>query len=163
MASAPNGSCATDRGGERSRCRAAALIAYFDTSALIKTLLEEDGSQLADELWSRSSARIASRLVYPEARAALAAAQRGGRIDERTQRSTVSDLRSACEAMLLIGVDWSLARQAGQLAEQHELRGYDAVHLATALATNAADLLLVTWDRDLARGAAQSGIAITPS
>ena len=124
--------------------------------------MEEDGSQLADELWSRSSPRIAS-LVYPEARAALAAAQRRGRIEERTQRSTVSDLQSACEAMLLIGVDWSLARQAGQLAERHGLRGYDAVHLATALTTDAADLVLVTWDRDLARAAAQSSIAVVPS
>jgi hypothetical protein len=52
VASAPNGPFAPNRSGERSHCRAAALIAYFDTSALIKTLLEEDGSQLADELWT---------------------------------------------------------------------------------------------------------------
>ena len=84
-------------------------------------------------------------------------------IDERTQRSTVSGLQAACEAMLLIGVDWSLAHLAGQLAEQHGLRGYDAVHLATALATNATDLVLVTWDRNLAHAAAQAGIAVTPS
>lgn len=48
-------------------------------------------------------------------------------------RSTVTDLQAACEAMLLIGIDWSLARHAGELAEVHGLRGYDAVHLATAL------------------------------
>jgi len=135
----------------------------LDSSALVKTLLEEDGSQLADELWSRSSARVASRLAYPEARAALAAAHRGGRIDQSTHRSTVRDLQSACEAMLLIGVDWPLARHAGELAEQHDLRGFDAVHLATALAVDAADLVLVTWDRDLARAAVRSGIAVAPS
>ena len=33
-------------------------------------------------------------------------------------------------AMLLIGVDWSLALHAGKIAEDHALRGYDAVHLA---------------------------------
>jgi predicted nucleic acid-binding protein len=125
--------------------------------------LEEDGSQLADELWSRSSARVASRLVYPEARAALAAAQRGARIDERTHRSTVDDLHAACEAMALIGVDWALARHAGELAERYGLRGYDAVHLATALAADAADLVLVTWDRGLSLAAVQAGIAVVPS
>ena len=130
---------------------------------MIKTLLAEDGSALADELWSRSSTRIASHLVYPEARAALAAARRGHRIDERTHRSTVSDLQSACAAMLLVGVDGALARHAGQLAEQHRLRGYDAVHLATALAADAADLVLVTWDRDLAHAAVRSGIGVVPN
>jgi predicted nucleic acid-binding protein len=154
---------AAERACERPGYRAAALIAYFDTSALIKTLLEEDGSPLADEVWLRASARIASRLVYPEARAALAAAHRGGRIDMPTHRSTVTDLQAACGAMVLIGVDWALAQQAGDLAEQHGLRGYDAVHLATALASDAADLVFVTWDRELARATTKSGVAVAPS
>ena len=95
-------------------------------------------------------------------RAALAAAERGGRIDQRTHRSTVSDLQSACQAMLLIGIDWSLARRAGELAEIHGLRGYDAVHLATALAAATPRLVLVTWDRDLAGATVRSGIAAAP-
>jgi uncharacterized protein len=64
--------------------------------------------------------------------------------------------------MLLIGVDWALARQAGDLAEHYGLRGYDAVHLATALAVDATDLVLVTWDRNLAGAAVQAGIAVAP-
>ena len=65
--------------------------------------------------------------------------------------------------MVLIGVDWPLARHAGELAEQHALRGYDAMHLATALATDAPDLALVSWDYDLASAALQLGITIIPS
>ncbi|HVF80004.1 MAG TPA: type II toxin-antitoxin system VapC family toxin [Solirubrobacteraceae bacterium] len=126
-------------------------------------LLEEEGSQLADELWARSSQRVASRLVYAEARAALAAAHRGGRIDQNSLRAAVGNLEAACGAMLLIGVDWPLAQHAGELAERHALRGYDAVHLATALATSAPDLALVTWDRDLASAALELGITIIPS
>lgn len=123
---------------------------------------EEAGSSLADEVWLRASARIASRLVYPEARAALAAAHRGGGIDARVHRSTVSDLQAACGAMVLIGVDWALARQAGDIAQQHGLRGYDALYLATALASDAADLVFVTWDRELARATTKSGVAVAP-
>jgi len=111
----------------------------------------------------RASARIASRLVYPEARAALASAHRGGRIDAVTHRETVRDLQAACGAMVLIGVDWALAQQAGDIAEQHGLRGYDGVHLATALASDAADLVFVTWDRELARATTRSGVAVAPS
>jgi predicted nucleic acid-binding protein len=150
------------RVGERSRRRAATLIAYFDTSALIKTVLEEDGSQLVDELWSRSSSRIASRLVYPEGRAALAAAQRAGRIDEAAHHTAAQDLEAACAAMALIGVDWVLAQHAGEIAERYALRGYDAVHLASAINAQDPDLVLVTWDRDLALAATTAGLAVIP-
>lgn len=130
---------------------------------MIKTVLEEDGSQLADELWSRSSSRLASTLIYPEARAALAAAQRAGRLDEPSLLAAASDLQSACAAMRLIGVDWALARHAGEIAERHALRGYDAVHLATALGSQDPELVLVTWDHDLTGAAATVGIAVIPS
>jgi predicted nucleic acid-binding protein len=162
VASAAKRTSDAQRAGQRSRRRAATLIAYFDTSALIKTVLKEDGSQLADELWSRSSSRFASRLVYPEGRAALAAAQRAGRIDERAQRTAARDLEAACTSMALIGVDWVLAQRAGEIAERYALRGYDAVHLATALDAQGPDLVLVTWDRDLALAATTAGLAVVP-
>lgn len=151
-----------ERAGERPRRRPAPLNAYFDTSALIKLLLEETGSELADEVWARASVRIASRLVYPEARAALAAANRAGRLDSRGRRAATGELTAACSALQLIGVDWDLALVAGDLAESHRLRGYDAVHLATAVAGLGPDGLLVTWDRELARAAAEAGLAVTP-
>lgn len=85
-----------------------------------------------------------------EGATAPAAAECDGRIYQRTYRSTVSDLRSAGEARLLIGIDRSPARHAVELADYHRLRGYDAVHMPTALAATA-EVVLVTWDRDLAR------------
>ena len=45
------------------------------------------------------------------------------------------------------------ARHAGELAQRHELRGYDAVHLAAAVTVRSADLVVVTGDNDLARAA----------
>jgi len=65
--------------------------------------------------------------------------------------------------MRLIGVDWALARHAGEIAERYALRGYDAVRLATALGSQDSELVLVTWDRDLADAAATTGIAVIPS
>jgi uncharacterized protein len=122
----------------------------------------EQGSDVADEVWSRASSRTASRLVYPEARAALAAARRAGRIDERAYRATIKDLDAACRATRLVGVDRQLARSAGDLAERHALRGYDAVHLATALSIDDPGVVVVTWDQDLARAALQAGRAVVP-
>ena len=51
-------------------------LVYFDSSALVKLVVEEEGSELAAELWDGCDAALASRLAYPEVRAALAAAGR---------------------------------------------------------------------------------------
>ena len=51
-------------------------LAYFDSSALVKLVVQEEGSDLAADLWDSCDAALASRLAYPEVRAALAAAGR---------------------------------------------------------------------------------------
>lgn len=129
---------------------------------MVKTVLDEMGSEVADELWLRASSRVASGLVYPETRAALAAADRAGRIDKRSLRVAVRDLEGACLAMRLIGVDLVLARHAGEIAERYALRGSDAVHLATALSVEDPALVIATWDHDLGRAAVSAGRAVVP-
>jgi predicted nucleic acid-binding protein len=64
---------------------------------------------------------------------------------------------------MTVGVDGGLAREAGRLAEEHSLPGYDAVHLATALSTEDDERLIVTWDRDLAAHASRCGCLVAPA
>jgi predicted nucleic acid-binding protein len=59
-------------------------------------------------------------------------------------------------------VDTQLARDAGELAERFGLRGYDAVHLSSALSIGGS-VTLVTWDVDLGSAAQQSGCALAPA
>lgn len=118
---------------------------------------------MATDVWTAAVARVSSELVYPEGRAALAAAQRDGRLSRGDLGQAVRDLADACDAMELVAVDRVLARAGGRLAEAHRLRGYDAVHLATALSVTGSDVVLVTWDRDLARAAGEAGRLVVPS
>lgn len=68
------------------------MNAYFDTSALVPLLVDEPTSLRATRLW-RDADRVASvRLLYPEARAALARAQRMGRLSSQDQRVAVAEL-----------------------------------------------------------------------
>ncbi len=129
------------------------MIVYFDTSAVIKLLVDEQGSDRAAELWQRADLLVSSQLLYVEARAALAAAYRSGRLDAPGLDRARTGLEALFAELRTIAVDEPLARAAGDLAEQHSLRGYDAVHLASALAIDAADVLLATWDRDLSQAA----------
>jgi predicted nucleic acid-binding protein len=54
-------------------------------------------------------------------------------------------------------------RGAGALAATHQLRGADAVHLASALALDVADLTVAVWDRCLHAGATAVGLAVAPA
>lgn len=147
----------------RPRPRAAPLIAYFDTSAPIKLIFAEEGSDLARELWDRADLVASSQLVYPEARAAAALACRMGRIRTSTLRRSVRAIDDLHAELRVIGLDGALARSAGELAELHSLRGYDAVHLASAISVEDAGLLTVTWDHDLADAAVACGYMVAPA
>jgi predicted nucleic acid-binding protein len=104
-----------------------------------------------------------SQLIYPEARAAAAAAHRGSRIDARTLRTAVRAIDELCQELDMIGLDDTLARVAGDLAERHALRGYDAVHLASAIAVDDPDLVMATWDRDLATASIEQNHTVVPA
>jgi len=114
------------------------------------------------ELWALRHPAASSILAYAEARAALAAAHRGDRLSADGYRRACEEFESLQGELWLIGIDGQLVRHAGQLAEAFALRGYDAVHLASALACGDA-VTFVSWDRELRGAAAQSGCAIAPA
>lgn len=125
-------------------------------------MIVEVGSELVSELWDTPLQAASSILCYPEGRAALAAARRGGRLGNGDHNRAREEFESLQSELLLVGVDRLLAREAGELAEQLGLCGYDAVHLASALVLGA-DTTLVSWDEDLRRAAAQSGCPVAPA
>lgn len=102
---------------------------------------------------------FSSRITYVESRAALAAAWRSGRIDAGGLRLARQSLESLTEELEVIEVAEELTRRAGDLAEERGLRGYDALHLATALTAGQATTM-VTWDLELASASVASGLAV---
>ena len=74
-----------------------------------------------------------SRVAYPEARAALARRQREGAITRGALARTVSALDRDLGRFVVIELSAKVARRAGELAERRALRGFDAIHLASAL------------------------------
>lgn len=120
----------------------------------------EDGSELAAELWGSAHPAASSILAYPEGRAALAAARRLGRLGEEKHRDALSAFEELIADLGTVGVDEDLATRAGAYAEDLGLRGYDAVHLTTALELGDEEIVFVTWDRDLARAAERVGLGV---
>lgn len=110
--------------------------------------------------WQESERVVSSRLLYPEARAAVGRAQRTGRITARQLRAARAQVDDFWIDLERIGVTPSVARSAGDLAEAHALRAYDAVHLASALSIADDELAVVSADRRLLAAAAATGLNV---
>ena len=115
---------------------------------------------MAAELWGSAYPAASSILAYPEGRAALAAARRLDRLGEKEHREALGAFEELYAELVTVGVDQELATRAGGYAEDLRLRGYDAVHLATALELGDEEIVLVTWDKDLARAAERVGLGV---
>ena len=90
----------------------------------------------------------------------MAAAQRLGRLGATEHREALAAFEEVYAELVTVGVDQELATRAGEYAETFSLRGYDAVHLATALELGDEEVVLITWDRDLAGAGERAGLGI---
>lgn len=139
------------------------MIAYIDTSALVKLFLVEEGSHVVSRVWEAADGLVTSAATYPEARAALAAAAREGRISRGVVPRAVAELDLRFSSMDVVELRRGLAETAGSLADRFALRVYDAVHLASALLVDDGQTMMLTWDRELARAADAAGLDVVPA
>jgi predicted nucleic acid-binding protein len=137
-------------------------LVYFDSSAFVKLLAEETGSKLAAQLWDGCDAAVASRLAYPEVRAALAAAARDHDLSDHDLGTAEQAWDRYWAATRPVELTAAVEQHAGQLARSHALRGADAVHLASALALGDPGLVVAAWDRRLHTAAKTAGLHVAP-
>ena len=137
-------------------------VAYFDSSALVKLVIDEPGSEDVAMLWDGADAVTTSRVAHPEVRAALAAAHRDGRLDEESHRVATAAWQAFHQALRLVELTPQLEADAGDLAERHALSGFDAIHLASALTLTRLPIIVATWDVRLLRAARSAGLNSLP-
>jgi predicted nucleic acid-binding protein len=134
------------------------VITCVDTSTLIKLIIDEDGSDRAEAVWQAADAVASAGLIVVEARAALVAAARGGRLTSEQHADAKMGLDQLVDDLHLVQITEQLLLDAAELAELEGLRGYDAVHLAAALTVGAA--VLTSADDALCEAAARRGLHI---
>lgn len=117
-------------------------------------MLDEPGAKQARSTWRQASSRVATVALIAEGRAALASALRGGRIDERGHAEALQTFGHLWTETDGLDVTEAMALRAGELAEQCALRGYDAIHLASAEAILDEGDVMVVSDTRLAEAAA---------
>ena len=109
------------------------MILYLETSNLVKLYVQEEDSGEIARLVSDSEAVATSIIAYAEARAAFARKLREKGISDEDHKGIKNDLDRDWENIFVIKLSDAVVRSAGDLAEKRSLRGFDALHLASAL------------------------------
>jgi predicted nucleic acid-binding protein len=139
------------------------VILYLDTSALVKLYIEEACSQEVKKAVHKSQIVSTSRVAYVEARAGIARKYREGEFSNEEYDQVVGDLVRDWDNYFIMEVSESVAKLGGILAERQSLRGFDAIHLASAIILRdraRLDVAFSCFDERLKAAAVAEGLSV---
>ncbi|MCG6534945.1 MAG: type II toxin-antitoxin system VapC family toxin [Syntrophales bacterium LBB04] len=140
------------------------MILYCDSSALIKRYVEEAGSEQVDRLFADHPTVITSTVAFAEIMAAFRKKYREGILSKSGYLKTVSEFKKEYEKITLVSITTDLNQIIEGLLLKHSLRGFDAIHLASALLVRKEGPLKVRFacfDHLLNKAAIAEGILVS--
>jgi predicted nucleic acid-binding protein len=140
------------------------VILYADTSALVKAVLLEVGTDRVRTWFGQAEQVGSSVITYAEACAALGRRDRLRGPDRAILQAQLVRLDAQWNEFLVVRVD---ERLAGRAALEHGLRGMDAVQLSAAMRLRAsvaayapdAEIVFAAFDHQLLEAAEREGFA----
>jgi predicted nucleic acid-binding protein len=141
------------------------MILYLDASALVKRYVAEPGSRQVAEAIAAAEIVGTSLISRAETAAALAKAVRVGTLTREGAASALQVFRSEWPSLVRVQATEMLAARADELAWELGLRGYDAVHLASALLWQdgmGERVTVATFDRQLWEAVEKRGMTVFP-
>ncbi|HSW09344.1 MAG TPA: type II toxin-antitoxin system VapC family toxin [Bacillota bacterium] len=141
------------------------MIVYLDASALVKRYVAEEGSDDVAALLALAEVVGTAAISRAEVVAALARAVRMKVLVKDQAHSAVQVFSAEWDDIVRIQLTESLISRAATLAWEHTLRGYDAVHLSSALTWQELlgdSVTVATYDHQLWEAARNSGLAVWP-
>lgn len=111
-------------------------VYFLDSSALVKRYVGEIGSTWVQTITSSQAGNrlIIARITWVEVLSALARLQREGQLAKVNVTTAIRAFRYHLDTQYqVVELDRTLAQIAGRLVQQHPLRAYDSVQLASAL------------------------------
>lgn len=139
------------------------MIYYLDTSALVKRYYKEKGSTWVHRLFQPDNVLVVSRVAYAELLAALARKRRNGDIQEEDFAQAVADFEREWREFIVVEVIEAVFADLLSIVRRHPLRGFDAIHLCTALWFREqvrAEVSFVCSDRNLLKAAEQEKFSV---
>ncbi|MDX9953639.1 MAG: type II toxin-antitoxin system VapC family toxin [Anaerolineae bacterium] len=140
------------------------MILYLDASALVKRYVAEPGSDEVSRLIAGAAVVGTSLITRAETSAALAKAARVGALTREAAAAALQVFRSEWPFLIRVQATELVLTRADTLAWELGLRGYDAVHLASASIWQEGmgeAVTLATFDRQLWDAARTQGLAVS--
>jgi len=142
------------------------MILYLDTSALVKKYLEEVGSKDIISLWKESMAIATSSITYAETMASFHRKKREANLNETIINATIDSFQKDWESFVRVEVNNSLNEIINKIVALYPLRGFDAIHLASALIIHTRvpqTFLFACYDQRLIMAANSEGLNTFPA
>ena len=142
------------------------MILYLDASALVKRYIQENASQDVNAWIEAADMAVTGLITRVEVAAAIARASRMKLITPDETLATLRQFRSEWESFHRLPVNENTVVRGDILAVEHNLRGYDAAHLACALIwqeTLGVPVTLASFDGQLIEAAREVQMAYLPS
>lgn len=139
------------------------MILYLDASTLVKRYISEPGTPEVEKAISSAGVVGTSIISRAEVSAALAKAIRTVTLTREKAASALQVFRSEWPNLVRIQTTEMLIAQADALAWELSLRGYDAVHLASALLLKESmdeEVEMATFDLQLWKASQKRGLIV---
>lgn len=106
---------------------------YFDSSALVKRYIREEGTEFVENLCEKERLIATSKLTYPEILSALARKLRAKEIRDSEYEYAFQKFSNDWAGITVLEFHDEIFEKLKGLIEVHSLKAADAVHLASAL------------------------------
>ena len=141
------------------------MILYLDTSALVKRYIQEAGTDEVIGLLESAGSVGSASLTKLEMAAAFEKTVRRGWVKRKIAMQAWQDFLDHWSSFTRLNTSSGTIERASSLAWKYSLRGYDAMHLASALLwqeTLDTQITMATFDRDLCQASKKTGLAVWP-
>jgi predicted nucleic acid-binding protein len=141
------------------------MILYMDASALVKRYIAENSSERVNGWIGAAEMVVTGLITRVEVAAAIARAQRMKIIAPEEAAAALHQFRSEWESFQRLPITENTVMRGDFLACEHNLRGFDATHLACALIwqeTLGLPVTLATFDGQLVQAAKEVKMGILP-
>ena len=140
------------------------MIAYFDSSSIVKWFFDEPFSDMARSMKEGTDKAFTSLISYPEVLSAFRRAWREGHCTKSDMEIVQGEFTRIWNDLLWIKPDQRLILNTRELIFKYELKGYDSIHLASSLLlmeqSDGMDVFFSCFDRALNRAAKEEGLKI---
>ena len=141
------------------------MILYLDTSALVKRYFYEPYSDDIISRWKSATQIVTSFVAYAETMASMYRKKRESDLADTLICKIADSFHHDWESFIRVEVNDKLNGYIDRVVEKYPLRGFDAIHLASAIVIHerlSEDFVFACFDDRLASAAQSEGLETFP-